>query len=60
MEGGRRMRITLDLPNEMVCAFVGFVYYDDYKYSMGVTSLDSDDLKDGNVIKIPKKQEEEE
>ena len=54
------MRITLDLPNEMVCAFVGFVYYDGYKYSMGVASLDSDGLKDGNVIKVPRKQEEEE
>lgn len=52
------MKITLDLPDEMVCAFVGFVYYDDYKYSMGVSSLDSADLKDGNVIKIPRKQEE--
>ena len=54
------MKVTLDLPNEMVCAFVGFVYFDGYKYSMGVSSLDSADLKDGNVIKIPRKQEEEE
>ena len=54
------MKITLELPNEMVCAFVGFVVYEGYKYSMGVSSLDSDDLKDGNVIKLPRKQEEEE
>ena len=55
------MRITLDLPNEMVCAFVGYVFFDsNCNYSMGVSSLDTDDLKDGNVIKVPRKQEEEE
>ena len=54
------MKITLDLPNDMVCAFVGFVFADGYKYSMGVSSLDSADLKDGNVIKIPRTQEGEE
>ena len=54
------MKITLELPNEMVCAFVSWVLSDGYKYSIGVSPLDSDDLKDGNVIKIPRKQEEEE
>lgn len=48
------MKITLDIPDTTTCAFVNYVYMDNYTYgmSMGVKSLESDDLVDGNEIKV--------
>ena len=52
------MKITLDIPKYTTCAFFNYVYYGDGAYmSMGVKSLDSDDLVDGNVIKVDPKGE---
>ena len=48
------MKITLDIPNTTTCAFINYVFInkDTYGMSMGVRSLESDDLVDGNEIKV--------
>ena len=48
------MKITLDIPDTTTCAFINYVYVnkDTYGMSMGVKSLESDDLVDGNEIKV--------
>lgn len=48
------MRITLDIPDTTTCAFINYVFWNKDTYGMGmsVKSLDSDDLVDGNEIKV--------
>lgn len=48
------MKITLDIPDTTTCAFFNYVYMnkDSYNLSMGIKSLESDDLIDGNEIKV--------
>lgn len=48
------MKITLDFPNTTICAFVNYVLVneDTYGMTMEVEGLNSDDLVDGNEIKI--------
>lgn len=47
------MKITLDIPDTTACAFFSYVFAneDTYEMGLGVRSLDSDDLVDGNEIK---------
>ena len=49
------MKITLEIPDNIICAFVNGVE-SDYPYSMSLVSyqLSSDDLVDGNTIKLPR------
>ena len=48
------MKITLDIPDTTTCAFFNYVFVNEnvYEMEMGVRSLDSDDLVDGNEIKV--------
>ena len=48
------MKIILDIPNKTTCVFFNYVYVDEDTCGMrmGVRSLDSDDLVDGNEIKV--------
>lgn len=48
------MKITLDIPKTTICAFVSYVLVneDTYGMTMDVIGLNSDDLVDGNEIKI--------
>ena len=48
------MKITLDIPNTTICAFVNYVLVneDTYGMTMEVKGLNSDDLVDGNEIKV--------
>ena len=48
------MKITLDIPDTTTCAFINYVLInkDTYGMSMCVKSLESDDLVDGNEIKV--------
>ena len=46
------MKITIDLPKYTSCAFVNYIYATGTGMSMGVKSLDSDDLVDGNEVKV--------
>ena len=57
------MKITLDIPDTTTCAFINYVFYNTQtvRMAMGIKSLDSDDLVDGNEIKVePLKGGEEE
>lgn len=57
---GRRwkMKITLDVSDTTVCAYFCYVKYTSHGASIGCALLDSDDLCDGNEIKIPIGKEE--
>lgn len=48
------MKITLDIPDTTICAFVNYVLVneDTYGMTMEVEGLNSDDLVDGNEIKV--------
>ena len=48
------MKITLDIPDYTMCAFINYVFMDkdEYGMSLGVKSLDSKDLTDGKEIKV--------
>ena len=48
------MKITLDIPNTTTCAFFNYVFVDEDTHGMGmsVKDLNSDDLFNGNEIKI--------
>lgn len=57
------MKITLDIPNTTTCAFFSYVFVneDTYGMGMGVRSLCTDDLFDGNEITAdPYKEGEDE
>lgn len=49
------MKITLDIPDTMRCAFLNYVYQDGVSMMIGCKLLDSGDLKDGAEIKIEPK-----
>lgn len=46
------MKITLDIPNETICGFYNYVYWTETGLAMGVKQMGSDELKDGNVLKV--------
>lgn len=48
------MKITLGIPNTTICAFFSYVLVneDTYGMTMEVEGLNSDDLVDGNEIKV--------
>jgi hypothetical protein len=39
------MKITIELPDTTVCAFVNYVYYTETGMSMGAKSIGTDDLE---------------
>lgn len=45
------MRITLDVPDTTLCAFANYIFSTDTGMSMGVRSIDTEEMSDGNVIK---------
>ena len=44
------MKITIELPERAVCAFLNYVYGTDTGMSMGVKQIDTDDIKRGKVL----------
>lgn len=46
------MKITIDIPDETLCMFCNYVFYTAIGLSMGVKSLETDDLYDGNEVKV--------
>jgi hypothetical protein len=48
------MKITLDIPDGIVCAFFNGVKHEGYSMSLVSYQLGSDDLVDGNVVKLPR------
>lgn len=52
------MKITLDIPDGIVCGFFNGVEAADYSMQLVSYQLDSDDLKDGNCVKLPREDGE--
>ena len=50
------MKITLDIPDGVICGFINGVQYTDTGLEMFSWQIDSDDLKDGNTIKLPREK----
>lgn len=50
------MKITLEIPDGIVAAFLNGVVWDTPGYGATLVSyaLDSDDLKDGRFVKLPR------
>lgn len=50
------MKITLELPDGIAAAFLNGVVWDATGYGVTLVSyaLDSDDLKDGRFVKLPR------
>lgn len=52
------MKVTLDIPNGVICAFLSGVEVTDNGMQLVTYQLDADDLTDGNTVKLPRKVEE--
>lgn len=46
------MKIILEIPDYTICAFFNYVEYKPSGLTMGVKSIQSEDLADGSVIKV--------
>ena len=44
------MKITIEMPDTTTCAFLNYIYRTDTGMSMGVKQIDTDDLKNGNLL----------
>ena len=53
------MKITLDISDRIVCAFFNGVEYTRNGAQMVSFSLDTDDLHNGKIIKLPREQNDE-
>lgn len=51
------MKITLDIPDGIICAFLNGVRNDGASMALVSYSLDSDDLTDGNTVKLLRETE---
>ena len=58
-KGERKMKITLDIPDGIVCAFLSGVEATLAGMNMVSYSLDSDDLHDGAEIKLPREAQKQ-
>lgn len=52
------MKITLDIPDGIVAGFFNGVNAAGYIMKLVSYQLDSDDLKDGNCVKLPREEGE--
>lgn len=52
-------RITIELPESTMCAFLNYVFYDfeGHGMVMGSLSIDSSDLEKGHVVARSKKED---
>lgn len=55
-------RITVELPEGAMCAFLNYVYFDleNGGMKMGALSIDTDDIDKGHVVAKPKKEANDE
>lgn len=53
------MKITLDIPDGMVCGFLNGVAETCSGLTMVTYALDSDDLHDGAEIKLPREEQKQ-
>lgn len=52
------MKITLDIPDEVIAAFLGGIEYTNTGMQMLAYHLGSDDFVDGNTVKLPREKTE--
>lgn len=50
------MKVTLEIPNDILCAFLNGVRIGDTGLEMFSYQIGSDDLKDGNTLKLPRER----
>ena len=50
------MKIILEIPDSVICAFMNGVQYTDTGMAMFSWQIDGDDLVDGNTIKLPREK----
>ena len=54
---GKTMKIILDIPDGVICAFLNGVRYNNTGMEMFSYQLDGDDLVDGKETKLPRERE---
>ena len=52
------MRITLDIPDGIICGFFNGVEHTNTGLQLVSYQLSSDDFADGNTVKLPREQKE--
>lgn len=53
------MRITLEIPDGAVCAILTYVESTKFgSMHLASSTLDTEDLRDGNEIKLPRREEQ--
>ena len=52
------MRITLDIPDGIICGFFNCVEHTNEGLQLVSYQLSSDDFTDGNTVKLPREQKE--
>ena len=50
------MKITLDIPDGIICAFFNGVEHTGYSMNLVSYQLGGDDLVDGNTVKLPREE----
>lgn len=51
------MKITLDIPDGIIAGFFNGVEVTAHSMQLVSYQLSTDDLKDGNIVKLPREQE---
>lgn len=54
------MKVTLDIPDGTVCAFLNSLQWTGNGVKMMSSQIDSEDLVDGNTVKLPRESEDAE
>ena len=53
------MKVTIDIPDTTMAVFVSMIWNGGHDYKMGTSSVDTDDLRSGKVIKLPRENKDE-
>lgn len=53
------MKVTLEIPDTTMAVFVSMIWNDGHDYKMSTSSLDTDDLRSGKEIKLPREETNE-
>ena len=57
-KGSISMRITLDIPDGIICGFLNCVEHTNAGLQLVSYQLSSDDFTDGNTVKLPRERKE--
>jgi len=53
------MKVTIDIPDTTMAVFVSVMWDGFAVYKMGTYALDTDEIRSGKTIKLPRKEVEE-